>query len=368
MLNPSELNRYSRHLLLPEVGAAGQARLKAASALVIGLGGLGSPVALYLAAAGLGRLGLVEADQVSLSNLQRQVLYRTDQVGQSKIEVATAALKALNPEIHIESHSDFFHPSNALALVNRYEVIIDGTDNFATRYLVNDACVLAQKPLVHASVYRFEGQVSVFYPPQSPCYRCLFPTPPPPELVPSCADAGVLGVLPGLIGTLQANEVLKWILGIGKPLLGALLMVDALNLSFNTIRLPRDPACPICGDTPSQTQLLANYEAFCGVEVVPEISVEVFQEWRLSPHTFKLLDVREPHEFAQGNLGGALMPLNDLASFIPALQAENPEKILVHCQSGLRSAQAVKQLLNAGFKQVWHLKGGYKAWLESIKV
>jgi len=374
-LSPDEYQRYSRHLMLPEVGVEGQRRLKAARVLAIGVGGLGSPAALYLAAAGVGTLGLVDFDLVEVSNLQRQVLHGTPDVGRSKIESAAARLHALNPHVRVERHDTRLTSANALALFGEYDVILDGTDNFATRYLVNDACVLAGKPNAYGSIFRFEGQASVFAVRGGPCYRCLHPEPPPPGLVPSCAEAGVLGVLPGIIGTIQAAETLKLILGAGESLVGRFLVFDALRMRFRELRLPRDPDCPACGDRPTIRELM-DYDEYCGgappASPEPEPGERPFD---VTPGDLQarlgrgadvfVLDVREPHEFDICRIEGArLIPLGDLPHRIGELPAG--AELAVVCRSGARSATAVRFLRARGFARAQNLRGGMLAWIDTV--
>ena len=365
-LSPDELARYSRHLLLEQVGPAGQERLKAARVLVIGAGGLGSPLALYLAAAGVGTLGIVEFDRVDESNLQRQILHGSQDVGRPKLESAQQRLADLNPFVKVVAHPEALSSENAFEIFDSYDIVVDGTDNFATRYLVNDACVLLGKPNVYGSVFRFDGQVSLFSPgDDGGCYRCLYPEPPPPGTAPSCAEGGVLGVLPGVIGTLQATEVLKWILQTGDSLQGRLLLFNALKMRFREIRLRRDPNCAVCGEHPIVTELI-DYPAFCGSLSVPEISVAQFLNQWESGHRPLLIDVREPHEWEQRNLssyGAHLVPLKSLAEHLERLNRE--QDIVVHCQSGGRSAKAVAQMREAGFARVANLRGGLESWQES---
>ncbi len=372
-LSRDEILRYSRHLLLPEVTLEGQRRLKAARVLVVGAGGLGSPLALYLAAAGVGRIGLVEFDSLDLTNLQRQVLYATSDVGRPKLEAARERLAGLNPEIEIVPHRVRLSSENAMDLVRSYDVVADGTDNFPTRYLVNDACVLAGKPNVHASVFRFDGQVSVFDAARGPCYRCLFPEPPPPGLVPSCADGGVLGVLPGIVGSLQALEVLKLILGRGAPLIGRLLLFDALGMRFTEVAIRKDPACAVCGERATITAPI-DYQAFCGLrgdegEVdttgLPLLSVEELDRRRRSGESFELLDVREPHEAEIARIPGArLLPLSELPARLHEL--DSARTYTLHCHRGTRSVQAYHLLRQAGFGKLRILAGGVDAWAERI--
>jgi adenylyltransferase/sulfurtransferase len=371
-LTPDELRRYARHVVLPQVGAAGQERLKAASVLIVGLGGLGSPAALYLAAAGIGRLGLVDCDRVDESNLQRQVLHGTSSVGTPKVESARARLHDLNPHVDLQVHGERLDVQNALSLVGAYDVVVDGTDQFAARYLVNDACVIEGRPNVHGSVHRFEGQVSVFATPGGPCYRCLFPEPPAPGTVPNCAEGGVLGVLPGIVGSLQAAEAIKWIVGIGAPLVGRLLHFDALGMRMHEVAFARDPACPMCGDG-ATPRLLDDYDDFCGTSSVDgamdddeyEMTPRELHEQLAAGRTPWLLDVREPWEFSTARLTGAtLIPLGDLAHHV----AEVPRDadVVVYCHHGMRSARAVSMLRHAGWTRVRNLTGGIDRW--SIEV
>ncbi len=358
-----ELRRYSRHLIIPEVGIEGQEKLKAASVLLVGMGGLGSPAALYLAAAGVGRLGLVDFDTVDDTNLQRQVIHGTPDVGRAKLDSAREKIAAINPHVRVDSHDVRLHSANALAILRDYDLVVDGTDNFPTRYLVNDACVLLGKPNVYGSVFRFEGQASVFDAARGPCYRCLFPEPPPPGSVPSCAEAGVLGILPGIIGTIQTNEALKLILGIGQPLIGRLVLFDALATRFREVRFGKDPRCPACGDHPTLGGLI-DYDAFCssGAVEVPEITPRELAG-RLGACT--LLDVREPFELEIARLPGARhIPLGELADRVGEL--DRGLDIVVFCRSGVRSATAVRLLLGAGFPRARNLAGGILAWAETI--
>ena len=366
-LTADETRRYSRHLLLPPVGPEGQRKLKAARVLLVGGGGLGSPAALYLAAAGIGTIGLVEFDAVSESNLQRQVLYGTADVGRPKLDAARERIADLNPLVQLEAHAARLSAQNALDIVRAYDVVLDGTDNFPTRYLVNDACVLTRRRYVYGSVFRFEGQASVFGAPDGPCYRCLFPEPPPPGAVPDCEEGGVLGVLPGLIGVIQATEVLKLVLGAGDALIGRLLLVDALRMQFRTLRLERDPECPACGTRTLQT--LIDYEAFCGIrggeDAVPEIAPHELAARFAAGARPLLLDVREPREWEMARIEGArLVPLGTLAGAIPSLDRE--AEIVVMCKSGVRSANAARQLRDAGFRRVLNLAGGIKRWSADV--
>jgi adenylyltransferase/sulfurtransferase len=367
-LSKEELQRYHRHLIMPEVGPEGQKKLKNSAVLCVGAGGLGSPLALYLAAAGVGRLGIVDFDVVDHSNLQRQILHSTDAVGKPKLESAKARLNALNPNVEVIAHETKLSSQNALELFKDYDVIADGTDNFPTRYLVNDACVLLGKPNAYGSIFRFEGQASVFYAKQGPCYRCLYPEPPPPGLVPSCAEGGVLGVLPGVIGTIQAVETIKLILGIGQPLIGRLMLFDALAMEWRTLKIKKDPHCPICGTHPTIKQLI-DYEAFCGlkekpVSTIPEISVEDLKAKLDKKEKFVLLDVREPHEYEIAKIeGSTLIPLSELDKRFGEL--DKAQKIVVHCKMGGRSARAVQFLKGNGYDAT-NVAGGISAWSERI--
>ena len=357
MLTPSERSRYARHLILPQIGEEGQEKLKRSSVLIIGAGGLGSPVALYLAAAGVGRIGLVDFDQVDATNLHRQILYGTSDVGTAKLEAARARLHDLNPEIRIETHDAMLSSSNALDILRPYDVIVDGTDNFPTRYLVNDACVLLRKPNVYGSIFRFEGQASVFDSQNGPCYRCLYPEPPPPQLVPSCAEGGVLGVLPGVIGTIQATEAIKLITGAGEPLIGRLLLFDSLQMAFRQLRLRKDPDCAVCGAQPTVTQLI-DYEGFCnpasGHEVTPVQLAEM--------HDALVIDVREPHEWSAGHIEGARhIPLRQIERSLDSIPRD--QDVVLYCHVGARSAHALEILRSAGFSRARHLQGGYAAWM-----
>jgi len=369
-LSRDELLRYSRHLILPDVALDGQQRIKAARVLLVGAGGLGSPAALYLAAAGVGTIGLVDFDVVDISNLQRQVLHGTAAVGRPKLESARTRIADLNPNVNVETHETRLTSANALEILQRYDVIVDGTDNFATRYLVNDACVLLGKPNVYGSIFRFDGQASVFCAPDGPCYRCLFPTPPPAGLVPSCAEGGVLGVLPGLIGTIQATEALKLILGAGDALIGRLLLVDALGMNFRTVRVRRDATCPACG-TREITRLI-DYDEYCGTSPtaaapmarVPEMTPRELADALARGDDVQLLDVREPYEWRLGVLENAkLVPLGSLASAMSSLDATRD--VVVYCRSGVRSADAVQRLCAAGFRAT-NLAGGILRWSDEV--
>jgi len=368
-LEHDEIERYSRHLLLPEVGIAGQAKLKAASVLLIGAGGLGSPVGLYLAAAGVGRIGLVDFDAVDISNLHRQVLFGTRDIGRPKLEVAAERLRDINPHIAIETHDTRLTSENALAVLRDYDVVVDGTDNFPTRYLVNDACVLLGKPNVYGSIFRFEGQASVFWADRGPCYRCLYPEPPLPGMVPSCAEGGVLGVLPGTVGALQATETVKLILEIGEPLVGRLLLFNALEMRFRELVLRRDPGCPLCGDHPSIRELI-DYEAFCGITAEADLHVESITAVELRTRIDRgdplvLLDVRSPQEWEICRLDSSrLLPLGDLPSRIDELDPRH--EIVVVCRTGRRSVRAAALLGDSGFGRVRSLEGGLRGWATEI--
>jgi len=372
-LSRDEILRYSRHLLIPEVGLEGQRKLKNSSALIIGTGGLGSPVALYLAAAGIGRIGLVDYDTVDSSNLQRQVIHGTSTVGKLKVESARTKLLDLNPGIQIDVYNEPYTSENALRIAANYDIILDGTDNFPTRYLTNDVAVFLGKPNVYASIYRFDGQVSVFYAKEGPCYRCLFPEPPPPGLVPSCAEGGVLGVLPGTIGTLQATEALKVLLGIGEPLIGKLLLYNALDMSFDFVKLKKNPNCRVCGPNADIKELI-DYEEFCGMPSHDheegsagagwDITVTELAE-RVKTNHLKLIDVREPHELEISRLPNATnIPLGQLAARLSEL--DSAEDMVLFCKSGARSTRALELLTSAGFKKVKNLKGGINAWAKEV--
>jgi adenylyltransferase/sulfurtransferase len=370
-LSNDEILRYSRHLIMPEVGMEGQQKLKAAKVLCIGAGGLGSPLALYLAAAGVGTLGIVDFDVVDLTNLQRQIIHGNSDVGRKKLDSAEETLKEINPFIVIQKFETKLSSTNALEIFRDFDIVVDGTDNFPTRYLVNDACVLSGKPNVYGSIFRFEGQASVFATKEGPCYRCLYPEPPPPGLVPSCAEGGVLGILPGIVGVIQATEVIKLILGNGKTLAGRLLLVDALNMRFRELKLRKDPECPVCGLSPTVTTLI-DYQEFCGIRggeqqptvTVPEITPEELQSRLGAGEDLLILDVREPHEYQICNLNGYLIPLGDLPKRVHEL--DTSREIVAHCKMGGRSAKAVEFLRNAGFRKVVNLKGGIQAWAERI--
>ena len=371
-LTNEEIRRYSRHLIMPEVGMEGQAKIKQASVLLVGAGGLGSPLALYLAAAGVGHLGIVDFDVVDESNLQRQVAHGTSTLGMPKLESATRRINDLNPFVHVAGYQTGLSSDNALDIIKDYDVVIDGTDNFPTRYLVNDASVMLGKPNVYGSIFRFEGQASVFGMPDGPCYRCLYPEPPPPGLVPSCAEGGVLGVLPGIIGTIQATEALKLIMGIGEPLVGRLMLFDALDMRFRELKLRKNPNCPVCGDNPTVTELI-DYQVFCGI--VPQQVGGLPAENRITPQELQdalrgdtppqVIDVREPHEWEIVHLDQArLIPLATLPAHLHEYDRNQP--VVVHCKSGARSAKATQTLKDAGFSDVRNLEGGILRWAGEI--
>ncbi len=373
-LSHAEILRYSRHLLIPEVGLEGQKKLKAASALVVGTGGLGSPVSLYLAAAGVGRIGLVDYDQVDVTNLQRQIVHGTSAVGRLKVESARARLLDLNPGIQVDTYNIPFSSENALQIAQNYDVLIDGTDNFPTRYLINDVAVFLGKPLVYGSIFRFDGQASVFDARHGPCYRCLFPEPPPPGMTPTCAEGGVLGILPGTIGTIQATEALKLLLGIGDPLIGRLLLYNALDLSFDFVNLRKNPKCRVCGPNADIKELI-DYEEFCGVPGHDHESGSAGAGWDISAPELAcrlsnslpplLLDVREPHELQISALPGALnIPLGTLAARLEEL--DSAREMVVFCKTGTRSTRALELLVSAGFKRVKNLQGGINAWAKEV--
>ncbi|MGP8259439.1 MAG: molybdopterin-synthase adenylyltransferase MoeB [Acidobacteriaceae bacterium] len=387
-LSNEEISRYSRHLILPEVGMEGQQKLKAAKVLCVGTGGLGAPLALYLAAAGVGTLGLVDFDTVDASNLQRQIIHSTATVGKLKVDSAELMLKGLNPFMNVVKHNTMLTSANALEIFKDYDIIADGTDNFQTRYLVNDACVLLGKPNAYGSIFRFEGQASVFATEAGPCYRCLYPEPPPPGLVPSCAEGGVLGILPGLVGVIQATEVIKLVLGIGESLAGRLLLIDALTMKFRTLKLRKNPDCPVCGTHPTVTALI-DYDQFCGIEKpksvgplevaqnkavadarvvdgIPQVSVQELKRRFDAKEDVFVLDVREPHEVKIVNIGAPLIPLGDLPKRLDELAAEKDRTIVVHCKSGGRSQKAAQFLKSAGFPHVENLAGGILAWADKI--
>jgi adenylyltransferase/sulfurtransferase len=366
------MGRYSRHLVLPEVGAAGQRALGGAGVLVVGTGGLGAPVGLYLAAAGVGRLGLVDFDQVEESNLQRQVIFGTADVGRSKVDAARSRLRDLNPGIEVVGHNERLSRDNALDIIRDYDLVVDGSDNFATRYLVNDACVILGRPDVYGSVYRFEGQASVFATPGGPCYRCLYPEPPPAGSVPSCAEGGVLGVLPGIVGAIQASEAIKWIIGAGDGLAGRLLLFDALAMRFRELRLERDRACPVCGDSPTIRELI-DYDEFCAdpthqehnrTVAIPEIEPAELKRRLDAGEDIMVVDVREPHERNICDIGGQLIPMGELPARIRELDPER--EIVVYCRTGRRSAHVVQFLHQWGYERVFNLRGGLHAWADEV--
>ena len=372
-LSKEEVMRYSRHLIMPEVGMDGQLKLKQAKVLCIGTGGLGAPLGLYLAAAGVGRIGLVDFDSVDLTNLQRQTLFGTSDIGRPKIEAAADRLRNLNPDIQIDQFEARLTSDNALDILKNYDIVVDGTDNFPTRYLVNDACAILGKPNVYGSIFRFEGQITIFGAPGGPCYRCLYPEPPPPGLVPSCAEGGVLGVLPGIVGAIQAAETLKLIIGKGEPLIGRLLLFDALAMRFRELKLRKNAACPVCGEHPTITKLI-DYAEFCGVRGEEAANPAQTTVPEIAPHELKarldrgddllVLDVREPHEYQICNLGGHLIPLGELSRRVNEL--DSSREIVAHCRSGKRSAEAVEFLRSAGFRKVLNLKGGILAWSDEV--
>src|SRR3712207_4850051 len=371
-LSNEEIARYSRHLIMPEVALDGQKKLKQARVLTVGAGGLGSPLALYLAAAGVGTLGIVDFDVVDESNLQRQIIHGTSDLGRPKMESAREKIEDVNPNVKVEAFEEALTSENALEIFEDFDVIVDGTDNFPTRYLVNDACVLSDKPNVYGSIFRFEGQASVFWAQEGPCYRCLYPEPPPPGLVPSCAEGGVLGILPGAIGTIQATETVKLLLGIGEPLIGRLLLYDALGMRFREMKLRKDPGCPVCGENPTVTELI-DYQEFCGIPQanaqvqageVPEITVQELKGRMENGERVSVLDVREPHEYEVANIGARLIPLGELPERL--VELDRDESLAVHCKTGGRSARAVKLLKESGFQNVYNVKGGITAWSEEI--
>jgi adenylyltransferase/sulfurtransferase len=373
-LSTDDLSRYSRHLILPEVGMEGQRRLKAARVLCVGTGGLGSPLAFYLTAAGIGTLGLVDFDVVDSSNLQRQIIHSTKDIGRKKLDSAEEKLTALNPSVHIVKHETMLSSANAFDILKDYDIVADGTDNFPTRYLVNDACVLLGKPNVYGSVFRFEGQVSVFAAGQGPCYRCLYPEPPPPGLAPSCAEGGVLGILPGLVGVIQAAEVIKLMLGKGEPLIGRLLLIDLLTMRFSEIKLHRNPDCPACGQHPTVTRLI-DYEQFCGLAPsgpeeknlkngIPQLTVKELKRRIDAGEDAYILDVREPYEYRIANIGGRLIPQNEVPSRLAEIDRDR--EVIVHCRSGSRSQHVAEFLKHAGFPRVVNLAGGILAWSDEV--
>ena len=368
-LTRDEILRYSRHLIMPEVGLEGQQKLKEAGILLVGAGGLGSPLAVYLAAAGIGRLGIVDFDQVDFSNLQRQIIHRTEDVGRLKVESAKERVQGINPEVQVQTFNTKLSRDNVMELIQGYDIVIDGTDNFPTRYLVNDACVFQKKPNIYGSIFRFDGQATVFMPFQGPCYRCLYPEPPPPGMVPSCAEGGVLGVLPGLIGVVQATEAVKLIIGKGEPLIGRLLIYNALKMEFREVKLQRNPECPVCGERPTVTELI-DYEAFCGLtrgqeaEAAPsehDLGPGEIQALLRKERGVVLLDVREPHEYDIVHIeGSTLIPLSEL--HLRTNELDTADTIVTYCHHGQRSLQAIKTLERFGFKKLKHLRGGIDAW------
>jgi sulfur-carrier protein adenylyltransferase/sulfurtransferase len=375
-LTQDEILRYSRHLIMPEVGVEGQEKLKAAKVLMIGTGGLGSPAALYLAAAGVGTLGLIDFDVVDFSNLQRQIIHSTKSVGKPKVESAKERLLEINPLIQINTYNEMLTKNNILKLLDGYDMVLDGTDNFQTRYLVNDACIFKNKPFVYGSIFKFDGQATVFYPKKGPCYRCLFAEPPPPGMIPSCSEGGVLGILPGVIGVIQATEVVKLIIGKGEPLIGRLMLYDALKMSFREVKFRKNPKCPVCGDNPTIKELI-DYDAFCGIkrgeEAKPngakmgndEISAKELKKWMDQKKRFTLVDVREPSEFEINKIPGArLIPLGTITE--NASKLDSTDEIVVHCHFGGRSAKAMKMLQELGFKNVKNLVGGIDAWSQDV--
>lgn len=373
-LTTDDLSRYSRHLILPEVGMEGQRRLKAARVLCVGTGGLGSPLALYLAAAGIGTLGLVDFDVVDASNLQRQIIHSTKDIGRKKLDSAEEKLLALNPALNVVKHETMLTSANALDILKDYDIVADGTDNFPTRYLVNDACVLLGKPNVYGSIFRFEGQASVFATEHGPCYRCLYPEPPPPGLVPSCAEGGVLGILPGLVGVIQATEAIKLILGKGDSLVGRLLLVDALNMRFRELKLRKNPECPVCGPNPTVTKLI-DYQQFCGIvpetkeekavkNGIPQVSVKELKRRMDAGEDVFVLDVREPYEYQIANIGAKLIPQNDVPQRLAEIDRDR--EIIVQCRSGARSQRIAEFLAQNGYPKVSNLAGGILAWADEI--
>ena len=373
-LSAEDLSRYARHLSLPEVGADGQRRLKAARVLCVGTGGLGSPLAFYLAAAGVGTLGLVDFDVVDASNLQRQIIHSTKDIGRKKLDSAAEKLLALNPSLNVVKHETMLSSANALDILKDYDIVADGTDNFPTRYLVNDACVLLGKPNVYGSIFRFEGQASVFGTKEGPCYRCLYPEPPPPGLAPNCAEGGVLGILPGLVGVIQAAEAIKLILGSGEALIGRLLLVDALAMRFRELKLRKNPECPVCGQNPTVTRLM-DYEQFCGIKPpteeektlsngIPQVTVHELKQRMDAGEDLLILDVREPYEYQIANIGGRLIPMNEVPRRIDEIDRDR--EVIVQCLSGGRSQRVAEYLKQSGYEKVSNLAGGIRAWSEHI--
>lgn len=374
-LSQDEILRYSRHIIMPEVGVDGQEKLKNASILLIGCGGLGSPLAMYLAAAGVGRLGLVDFDLTDATNLQRQVAFSTQDVGRPKVDATKDRILSINPNVEVTTYRTKLTSENVMEIFEPYDIVIDGTDNFPTRYLVNDACVLLNKPNVYGSIFRFEGQATVFWAAKGPCYRCLYPEPPPPGMVPSCAEGGVLGILPGTIGLIQATEAVKMILGKGDLLTGRLLLYNALDMKFREVKLQKDPECPICGKNPTIHELI-DYEQFCGIGLgqeeatvdtngIPEITVQELKRKIDAKEKFTLVDVREPHEYQIGKIPGSrLIPLGEIAQ--RARELDSADEIVLQCRSGARSAKALQQLQTMGFKRLKNLRGGILAWSKEI--
>jgi adenylyltransferase/sulfurtransferase len=380
-LSNEEVERYSRHLIMPEVGMEGQKKLKAASILLIGAGGLGSPLAMYLAAAGIGCIGLVDYDVVDYTNLQRQIIHGTKDVGKPKLDSAKARMLDINPHVQVDTYPVPLTSANALEILEPYDVVIDGTDNFPTRYLTNDACVLLGKPNVYGSIFRFEGQLSVFYAKEGPCYRCLFPEPPPPGVVPSCAEGGVLGILPGTIGAMQATEAIKLILGIGESMIGRLVLYDALNMEFTEVKLRKNPNCPVCGENPTVTELI-DYEQFCGAPAHDRSpyaaqEVDLNEVRQMTPVQLKerldagddlfILDVRQSHEWEISNLeplGAKLIPQSEIMNHID--EFDQNQEIVVQCRSGVRSANVIMIMQQLGFKNLWNLDGGINRWAQEV--
>lgn len=373
-LSQDEILRYSRHLIMPEVGMEGQLKLKGASVLLVGAGGLGAPLAMYLTAAGVGRIGMVEYDTVDFSNLQRQVIHGTKDVGRKKLDSAFESMRDINPFVELKGYDEPLTSANAMEIFKDYDIVVDGTDNFPTRYLVNDACVLLGKPNVYGSIFRFEGQATVFATQDGPCYRCLYPEPPPPGLVPSCAEGGVLGILPGIIGLVQATETVKLILGIGEPLVGRLMLYDALAMKFRELKLRRNPECPVCGDHRTIHQLI-DYQEFCGMPNVEAPAAAVATTGDMDPvevktkldrgDNFRLIDVREPHEYQICRIPGAvLMPLGELPRRL--MELDKDDEFVMHCKGGVRSAKAVELMQQSGFRKVRNMTGGILAWSDKV--
>jgi adenylyltransferase/sulfurtransferase len=374
-LSVDEVRRYSRHLIIPDVGMDGQKRLKNAKVLCVGAGGLGSPALMYLAAAGVGTLGIVEFDTVDESNLQRQIIHGQSDIGRPKAESAAASIREINPYVNVVIHDTALDRENVFEIFGQYDLIVDGTDNFATRYLVNDAAVLLGKPYVWGSIYRFDGQASVFWAEHGPCYRCLYPEPPPPGMVPSCAEGGVLGVLCASIGSIQVNEAIKLLAGIGEPLVGSLMVYDALEMTYRKIKVRKDPSCVLCGENPSVTELLEDYEDFCGAVSVEAqnavvdatITARELKEWQDADKDFLLVDVREPAEYEIVRIpGSVLIPKGDILSGEALSKLPQDKQIVLHCKSGVRSAEALAALKAAGFKDAVHVQGGVLAWVKTV--